>query len=76
MRQWTDRIMKPHVIPGSIFLIYGLEFHTLSFFKYVSAVQKARNRKKKLGYTKENGQKKKDIRTNNGLQKATTKLKI
>jgi catechol-2,3-dioxygenase len=34
------------VIPGSIFLIYGLEFHKLSFSKYVSAVQKARNRKK------------------------------
>ena len=36
------------MIPGSIFLIYGLEFHKLSFSKYVSAVQKARNRKKKL----------------------------
>ena len=30
----------------SIFLIYGLEFHKFSFSKYVSAVQKARNRKK------------------------------
>lgn len=40
-------IMKPHVFPGSIFLIYGWEFHKLSFSKHVSAVQKARNRKKK-----------------------------
>jgi hypothetical protein len=40
--------MKPQVIPGSIFLIYCLEFHKLSFPKYVSAVQKARNRKKKV----------------------------
>jgi hypothetical protein len=27
--------------------MYGLEFHQLSFSKYVSAIQKARNRKKK-----------------------------
>jgi hypothetical protein len=37
--------MRPQVIPGPIFLINGLEFHKLSFFKYVSAVEKARHRK-------------------------------
>ena len=32
--------------------------------------------KKKIEYTRENGQKKKENRTNNGLQKAANKLKI
>jgi hypothetical protein len=32
--------------------------------------------KNKFEYTRENGQKKKENRTNNGLQKATKKLKI
>ena len=69
--------MKSQVIPGSIFLICGLEFHKLSFSKYVRAVQKARNRKKnKVEHTRENDQKKKDIRTNNGLHKAAKKIKI
>jgi catechol-2,3-dioxygenase len=67
--------MKSQVIPGSIFLSYGLEFHKLSFSKYISAVQKARNRKKKSLNIPER-MIKKDIRTNNGQQQVTKQLKI
>jgi hypothetical protein len=38
--------------------------------------KKPRIVRKKDEYTRENDQKKKDIRTNNGVQKATKKLKI
>ena len=61
--------MKPQMIPGSIFLIYRLEFHNFHFPNMSVLYQKPGIVRKKLEYTRENDQKKKDIRTNNGVQK-------